>query len=125
MKRSAANRREEPVTTLRFFTDAGTLVGIEAQGHSGTAPRGDNLVCLALSILVQTLELGVEEVLRVPGAQVTVDPENTLRRVLWDRTEDPGMEALSTTIRRALETVAEAHPKQVRIVEVERDEAQV
>lgn len=111
------------MTSVRLFLEAGELVGLEAQGHAGFAPRGRDIVCAAVSVLVQTLELGMEDVIREPSLRIQCDSHKALRRVIWKRSDDPRVTALGETIRLALKAVAEAHPKQVCIVEVERDEA--
>lgn len=46
-------RRCEMVETKIFA--AGEGLHLEAEGHAGTAPRGENLVCAGVSTLVQTL----------------------------------------------------------------------
>jgi uncharacterized protein YsxB (DUF464 family) len=44
----------------------GQVLGFEAHGHAGSAPRGENLACAAASLLIQTLVTGIKDEVRVP-----------------------------------------------------------
>lgn len=47
----------------------GYLVGFEAKGHAGYAEEGHDIVCSAVSALVQTVLLGLSERLQLPLEQ--------------------------------------------------------
>ena len=51
--------------TVYWRTD-GALVGFRAQGHSGYAQSGSDIVCAAISALTQTFANGLSNVLQVP-----------------------------------------------------------
>jgi uncharacterized protein YsxB (DUF464 family) len=51
------------VVRVEVYTDtAGKIHGFAAKGHSGFAPHGQDIVCAAVSVLLQTAILGLEEV---------------------------------------------------------------
>ena len=58
----------------------GSIIGFAAQGHSGYAESGSDIVCAAVSALTQTCELGLEEVLHIVP-EVTRDDESGLYMV--------------------------------------------
>ncbi|MDR3292747.1 MAG: ribosomal-processing cysteine protease Prp [Clostridiales bacterium] len=51
------------MTTVKFFRrDAVSFRGIECDGHTGYGVEGEDIVCAALSSMVQTAVLGVLQV---------------------------------------------------------------
>jgi uncharacterized protein YsxB (DUF464 family) len=58
--------------------------GFRAQGHSGYADQGQDIVCAAVSALTQTAVLGLTEVVGVP-CQVVVSEEDGLLECLLPR----------------------------------------
>ena len=49
---------------IRIALDAGDrIVGVEARGHAGAAPHGEDIVCAAVSALLQALVVGFDQVL--------------------------------------------------------------
>ena len=49
------------MTSIQFLRSAGRFVGFQAKGHTGYAPAGQDIVCAAVSTLVQTTVLGLQE----------------------------------------------------------------
>ncbi|NMB45239.1 MAG: ribosomal-processing cysteine protease Prp [Firmicutes bacterium] len=59
---------------IEIYTDiAGRINGFAAEGHSGFAPHGEDIVCAAVSVLLQTAVLGLEEVAAVAPEVVVGD----------------------------------------------------
>jgi uncharacterized protein YsxB (DUF464 family) len=52
------------IEVKEFALGAGTYYSIEAHGHAGAAPKGQDIVCAAVSVLMQTLADAVEEMAR-------------------------------------------------------------
>ena len=52
------------VTALR---EQGTVVGFHVSGHANSGAYGEDLVCAAVSAVVQTAILGIREVLNIPA----------------------------------------------------------
>lgn len=55
-------------TLVRIERDEnGCMTGYEVTGHSGFASSGEDIVCAAISAIVQTAALGFSEVLGLPA----------------------------------------------------------
>lgn len=65
------------MTRVEFYkTDLGWH-GFKAQGHTGFADHGEDIVCAAVSVLTQTAVLGIKQVLGIDG-QVHIDEKKGL-----------------------------------------------
>ncbi|NMB11604.1 MAG: ribosomal-processing cysteine protease Prp [Firmicutes bacterium] len=59
---------------VEFYTDAaGRIYKFAAEGHSGFAPHGEDIVCAAVSVLLQTAVLGLQEVAGIKPQVVVGD----------------------------------------------------
>ncbi len=56
------------MTTITLFSQDGGLVGFEAQGHTGFAQAGGDIVCSAVSALTTAAANGITDILRLPAA---------------------------------------------------------
>ena len=57
------------MTDIRFFkSESGKIVKVECEGHTGYGEEGGDIVCAALSSIVQTAVLGLMQV-----AHISVD----------------------------------------------------
>src|SRR5690554_2293730 len=53
------------MTSIQLFISAeGRFVGFKAQGHTGYARHGEDIVCAGVSTLIQTTALGLEKIVR-------------------------------------------------------------
>lgn len=50
------------MTTVAFFYEDGKIVRVCADGHSGYGSEGDDIVCAAVSTLVQTAYLALKDI---------------------------------------------------------------
>ena len=65
------------MTKIEFYkTDLGWR-GFQAQGHTGFANSGEDIVCAAVSVLTQTTVLGLKQVLGI-DSQVQIDEKKGL-----------------------------------------------
>ena len=55
------------MTTVKFGKSDNRIVSVECDGHTGYGVEGEDIVCAALSSIVQTAVLGV---MRVAGINV-------------------------------------------------------
>ena len=55
------------MTTVRFLRRGGVLAGVTCKGHTGYAEEGEDIVCAAVSSVVQTAVLGL---MRLAGIDV-------------------------------------------------------
>ena len=86
------------MTTVTFLTEEARIVGFDAQGHSGFAAEGEDIVCAAITSAVRLVEATVNDVmglcaavkvnereasiaLRLPGGLAS-DAESTCQNLL-------------------------------------------
>ena len=62
------------MTTVTFLTEEARIVGFDAQGHSGYAAEGEDLVCAAVTSAVRLVEATVNDVMGL-CASVKVNQE--------------------------------------------------
>lgn len=72
------------MTSVRFFKKNGRFVGVECLGHCGYAEEGEDVVCAALSSVVQTAVLGIMSIVCVNMLYETDDEKGYLKAVLPD-----------------------------------------
>ena len=92
----------------------GRVVRVDASGHAESAAYGEDLVCAAASVLLQSLWLGLTHVvgITVDGGWTSGD----LRMSITDAdAERIDVAALMQTALRSLEALAHEHPKNVRV----------
>ena len=95
------------------------IIGFQVSGHSGFDERGRDIVCAAVSTLIQTAIVGIEEVLQVRLHYVNVEnfiflelPENIPAR------KEVHAQFLMETIYRALLGIQEEYSGYISIEEV-------
>lgn len=99
--------------TLRYHGKI--LTGIEARGHSGFAEKGNDIVCAAVSTLMQALVFGLSEVAKVNGADYHVNDRTPIIRVTWPASESMNISLLTKTISESLKIIARDNPRHVKI----------
>lgn len=62
------------MTRISFETKDGHIVAVTAEGHTGFAESGEDIVCSALSSMVQTAVLGLMQVAKI-NVSYKVDEE--------------------------------------------------
>lgn len=109
---------------VTFFRRAdGTLIGYRAQGHTGYAEAGQDIVCAAVSALTQSTLNGLRSVLKAPvmfdiddqGASLEVEltPEASKEQVAQ-------AQLLLVTLLEGLQAIERSYPRNVRIFFEER-----
>ena len=109
---------------VTFFRRAdGTLIGYRAQGHTGYAEAGQDIVCAAVSALTQSTLNGLKNVLNAPvmfdidaqGATLEAEltPEATGEQVKQ-------AQLLLVTLLEGLQAIERSYPRNVRIFFEER-----
>ncbi len=99
---------------MRFHEDSRRrLSSIVAEGHAGWADAGDDIVCAAVSAIVQAAWLGLSE-----HAHVTVAGERTAGRLVmrWpvDSRDRDDVRAIVATVALSIEQIARQYPDHVR-----------
>ena len=72
------------MTTVTFHSQGSRIVGFQVEGHSGYAPEGEDIVCAALSSVVQTALLGLLTVAKIKVDFLRIDNEGKLSFALPD-----------------------------------------
>ena len=94
------------------------LVGLESRGHAGRGGEGEDIVCAAISVLVETLLIGLRDVARVSEAECEMDGSVRFIRARWPEAKAPEFDLLTRSIVLSLREVASRYAKFVSIVEV-------
>jgi len=66
------------MTTVKIKTKKGCIVSVECEGHTGYAEHGEDIVCAALSSIVQTAVLGVLQIAGVAAEYRTDEKKGCL-----------------------------------------------
>ena len=105
---------------VTLYWGGSALVGLESLGHSGSAPRGQDVVCAAVSALVHGLLLGLSEVAEVRDLRCEADPDVPLIRVSWPEEVADSLDLLTRTVALSLREIESGYPEYVSITEVQR-----
>lgn len=92
------------------------IFSISAQGHTGFAEHGSDIVCAAVSTLMQALLVGLQDVLEMEDVEVDTVPEIPRMAFTWDSEDEDG-QIVAETIFRSLEAVASSYPDFVTVTE--------
>lgn len=96
---------------------SGSVSGFAVDGHSGTAPRGEDIVCAGVSALTQTALLGLDRHLK-RELQLVIKPG--LMRVKLKAAPDVMTDAVLETMLLGLYEIAKISSDGVRILEHRR-----
>jgi len=90
------------------------LSSLFAEGHAGWADEGSDVVCAAVSALLQAAWLGLERVAKVPIEGKKSAGTLSLR---WPRPEraNAAVEAIVTTAELSIEQIAAQYPEHVSL----------
>ena len=91
----------------------GRISAFRVHGHSGTAPKGRDIVCAGVSALAQTALLGLGRHLH-REVSYKIDPSGDLQMKLVG-TPDDFTEAILMTMRLGLEEIAKTSPHAIRV----------
>lgn len=110
------------MTEIRVIRSGNTVCGLELSGHSGYDEHGRDIVCAALSTLIQTLEIGLTEVLEIDGVSARVVEDQAYMGVFWNQNGDQRTDDLVNTIIAALKSIQKGYPSYTKLVEVKVNE---
>lgn len=91
------------------------LSSVFADGHADTAVHGEDIVCAAVSAILQATRLGLEQHAKV-ALQVEQRPGRLALRWPEDRRDDASVVAIVTTAKLSIAQIAEQYPANVRIL---------
>ncbi|MEE1199071.1 MAG: ribosomal-processing cysteine protease Prp [Christensenellales bacterium] len=111
-------------TTVTFWRRSdGALIGYQAEGHSGYAEAGEDIVCAAISALTQTTLNGLANVLKAPVMHDQDDQSGYIEaRLMPEATEEQiqGAQLLLGTLLQGLQAIEGEYPRNIRIIIRER-----
>ena len=115
---------KQPGNTVSFFRRPdGALMGYRAQGHTGYAEAGEDIVCAAVSALTQTTLNGLQNVLKAPVMFEIDDEAAILEARLTPQATEAQVQAaqlLLETLLEGLRAIERSYPRNVRIICEER-----
>jgi uncharacterized protein YsxB (DUF464 family) len=94
------------------------LVGLESRGHSGQGTEGEDIVCAAVSTLVQTLLIGLRDVAKAAEAKCEMDKAAAFISARWPEAKARELDLLTRSIVFSLKEVAFRYAEFVSISEV-------
>lgn len=92
----------------------GEIRYLRVRGHAGSGPYGHDLVCAAVSAVVQTAIMGLREI--DPGAGPGEIAEGDVR---WQGSAGPQGQAILLACIVGLRDIARSHPKSLALTEKE------
>ncbi len=108
------------MTRVTIFRQNGRIAGFLADGHTGFAEEGEDIVCSAVSAVTQTAILGLTEVLNLPAAVEVQDArlscmlEKGIVEADWQRAE-----LILETMTVGLRSIADSYGDYIKIIERE------
>ena len=106
------------MTTVTLFHASGVLVGFQAEGHSGYAQAGEDVVCSAISALTTAAANGLTEIL---GLCPAIEAEDGFLYVMLDQqTGEEDLEKagiILNTMALGLRSIAETYGNFIKIIE--------
>ena len=114
------------MVVVRYWNGADGSRNLQMQGHAGSAPRGQDLVCAGASTLALTLgraaALMEEEEMLARPALVRLEVGDTAISVLPRQEWAASADAIFWTILLGLSRLAKAYPQYVQLKGGEQDE---
>ena len=89
--------------------------GISIQGHAGYAPHGKDIVCAAVSAIVQTFLASIDE-LTADTIRVTETPQGQIQSIQFEHLSERA-QVLLDALFIGIQMIADTFPANVRIVQ--------
>ena len=109
------------MTTVTFLTEEARIVGFDAQGHSGFAAEGEDIVCAAITSAVRLTECAINDVLGLEAAVKVRDKDASITLKLpstLGQTNESTCQALLTALMVHFVQLAEEYPDYISVLEV-------
>ncbi len=104
------------MVTLTVLRDKGVSCGFSVRGHANQGEYGHDLLCAAVSAIVQTTALGITDVLELDAAVEFHDGEGDCvltRDTAQDKADKAAV--LFDTMEKGFRSLAETYPKTLKI----------
>ena len=96
----------------------GEIVSIESKGHSGYAQHGKDIVCAAVSVLMQALLVGIQEISGKQSDSNLIEKDSFFK-LEWNVDIIPEIKLLSETVALSLKRIADVYPSNIKFLEVQ------
>ena len=100
---------------VKLFYQEKILVGIESKGHSDYSEKGSDIICSAVSVLMQSLMYGLHDVAKIDSLVCHIDDNVPLISVSWPKKFHSKISILTLTISEALTQIAKDNPYYVKV----------
>ena len=100
---------------VTLFYQEKNLIGIESRGHSGYSKRGSDIICSAVSVLMQSLILGLSEIAKLKDLKIKVDEKIPLMKISWPLEQNEKISLLTTTTAESLKIIASQNSGYIKI----------
>ena len=108
------------MTYVTLYWKEKNLVGLESRGHSDDgSQKGEDVVCAAVSALVQALLIGLRDVADIQGVHCEMKKSVPLIHVRWPEGKAAEVDLLTRTIAFSLKEIASGYAGYVSIAEVQ------
>ena len=108
------------MTTVKFRMERGRITGFDAEGHSGYAPEGQDIVCAAVTSAIRLVEATVNDVL---GLAASVKVRERDAAILFrlpgslGPTAESACQALLTGLMVYLSQLHDEYPENIEVLE--------
>ena len=107
------------MTKIVFFKKGEDFVRIESQGHAGYAEAGNDIVCAAVSALLQGAALGVLKVAGVKARYQTNEKKGSLSLALPEEMKEDERRDCRVILRTLFESVSDLQSGYSEFISVE------
>ena len=98
--------------------NCGEIVSIESKDHSGYAQHGKDIVCAAVSALMQALLVGIQEI-SGKQSECSLIEKDSFFKLEWSIGIIPEIKLLSETMALSLKRISDAYPRNLKFLEVQ------
>ena len=103
------------MTEITLFYKGKKLTGIESKGHTDFSDSGTDIICAAVSVLMQSLAFGLSEIARLPGLVINIDDSVPLMKITWPEKYSEKISLLARTTAESLRIIADDNSGYVKI----------
>ncbi len=110
------------MTTVTFTTKGQRIQAVEFKGHAGLADQGQDVLCAALSAVIELLEVTVNDVLAVGAAtKVRQDGASVSLKLPGDMGQEAedACQALMAGLMLYLTDLSEKYPENLTVLDME------
>ena len=110
------------MTTVTFHTEGSRIIGFDAEGHSGYAQEGEDIVCAAVTSTVRLIECTLNDVMGLCAAVKVNEKTATISLRLpgsLGQTAESTCQALLTGMMVYLSELHNEYPENIEVLEAE------